>query len=413
MIDPVPVYMIIIILALMLGTYRGVYGRADRLVADDRSTFGWPASQPRHHARLAAVISGLVGIALYLTGLHFRGSEPSVIWDAGWMTVILIGCLSVTVTSLKNVKPVFQARARVELLAETGLMLLSLAALLTTFGIIGSLLFEASLFFKDVSALEFLFGTQWSPQTAIQAGSTGQSGAFGSVPVFLGTFLIALIAMVVAAPIGLMVAIYLSEYASSQTRAFAKPAIEVLAGIPTVVYGFFALITVGPAIRDFAAWLGAEAATQSALAAGLVMGVMIIPLVSSLSDDVIRAVPHNLRDASTALGATRSETLKRVVLKSAMPGIIGALLLAVSRAIGETMIVVMAAGQAANMTANPMEAVTTVTVQIVALLTGDQVFDSPRTLAAFALGLVLFTITLLLNIGALAAVNRYRMPNNE
>lgn len=411
MIDPIPVYMMVILLALMWGSYRLIFGRADRLLATDETTFGWPAAQPRHHARLGAVVCGFVGIAIFLLGWQIRPPEAGQLWDAVWILALLSGGMGVTAVSLFNVRPFFAARARVEQLAETGLMLLSLVALLTTVGIIGSLVFEASLFFRDVSIFEFLFGTQWSPQTAIRAGGAGQSGAFGSVAVFFGTFMIALIAMCVAAPVGLMVAIYLSEYASRRTRAFAKPAIEILAGIPTVVYGFFALITVGPVIRDAAAWIGLGASSQSALAAGLVMGVMIIPLVSSLSDDVIRAVPLSLRHASTSLGATPSETLRGVVLRSAMPGIVGAMLLAVSRAIGETMIVVMAAGQAANLTANPLEAVTTVTVQIVALLTGDQVFDSPRTLAAFALGLVLFVITLLLNIGALAVVHRYRTSN--
>ena len=411
MIDPIPIYMMVILLALMWGSYRLIFGRADRLYSTNETQFGWPASQPRHHARLGAVLCGLVGTVIFLVGWQLRPEQASPVWDAFWIVSLLLGAFGMTALSLYHVRPFFAARARVEKLAETGLMLLSLAALLTTIGIIGSLLFEASLFFQDVSILEFLFGTQWSPQTAIRAGGTGQSGAFGSVAVFLGTFMIALIAMCVAAPVGLMVAIYLSEYASARTRAFAKPAIEILAGIPTVVYGFFALITVGPAIREAAGWIGLNASSQSALAAGLVMGVMIIPLVSSLSDDVIRSVPLSLRHASTSLGATPSETLRGVVLRSAMPGVIGAMLLAVSRAIGETMIVVMAAGQAANLTANPFEAVTTVTVQIVALLTGDQVFDSPRTLAAFALGLVLFVITLLLNIGALAVVNRYRTSN--
>ncbi|MGB3454947.1 MAG: phosphate ABC transporter permease subunit PstC [Litorimonas sp.] len=409
--DPAPVYMLLVVAALMVGAYRVTYGRAAR-ISDDASVSallgrGFSA-QPRHHARLAAALCGLAGVGIYLAGMSLRGG-PDPVLDALWLAALIAGPGLFIVLSIRRVRPDFAARARVERLAESGLMALSLVALVTTLGIIGSLLFEALLFFREVSALEFLFGTQWSPQTAIRAGQIGQSGAFGAVPVLAGTFLITLIAMIVAAPVGLMVAIYLSEYASARTRAVAKPAIEILAGIPTVVYGFFALVTVGPAIRDGAALLGADAAAQSALAAGLVMGVMIIPLVSSLSDDVIRAVPRSLRDASTALGATRSETLRRVVFRSALPGIIGAFLLAISRAIGETMIVVMAAGRAATLTANPLESVTTVTVQIVALLTGDQVFDSPRTLAAFALGLVLFVITLLLNIAALAVVNRYRV----
>ncbi|MEL6688563.1 MAG: phosphate ABC transporter permease subunit PstC, partial [Pseudomonadota bacterium] len=244
MTDPTPFYILVILIALMWGSYRLIYARADRLVSETDHHFGWPAAQPRHHARLCAVLCGLAGILIYILGINLRGNEPTPLWDGVWILTLVAGVSAVTALSVMNVKPFFAARARVEQLAETGLMLFSLAALLTTLGIIGSLVFEASLFFRDVSVFEFLFGTQWSPQTAIRAGGTGQSGAFGSVAVFSGTFLIALIAMCVAAPVGLMVAIYLSEYASKRLRAFAKPAIEVLAGIPTVVYGFFALITV-------------------------------------------------------------------------------------------------------------------------------------------------------------------------
>jgi phosphate transport system permease protein len=406
--DPVPLYMLVIIGALMVGAYRVVYGRAARLVMPNSSGPLTSRAQPRHHARLAAALTGLLGVGVYLAGLSLRGTSPTIAMDGVWLLASIALPVLPIALSIRNVRPDFAARTHIERMASTSLMMLALVALLTTVGIVASLIFEATLFFQDVSVIEFLFGTHWSPQTEIRAGEAGQSGAFGAVPIFAGTFLITLISMVIAGPVGLMVAIYLSEYASPRTRAIAKPAIEVLAEIPTVVYGFFALISVGPAIRNAAAWFGADVATQSSLAAGLVMGVMIIPLVSSLSDDVIRAVPQSLRDGSTALGATKSETLIRVVFRSALPGIIGAFLLAISRAIGETMIVVMAAGRAANLSANPFDAVTTVTVQIVALLTGDQVFDSPRTLAAFALGLVLFVITLLLNIGALAVVNRYR-----
>jgi phosphate transport system permease protein len=243
---------------------------------------------------------------------------------------------------------------------------------------------------------------------AIRADQVGQSGAFGAVPVFAGTLLITIIAMAVAVPIGLMSAIYLSDYAGRKVRSWAKPLIEILAGIPTVVYGFFAALTVAPFIRNAGNALGLEVASESALAAGLVMGVMIIPFISSLSDDVMNAVPQSLRDGAYALGATKSETIRQVVVPAALPGIMGGVLLAVSRAIGETMIVVMAAGLTARLTANPLEAVTTVTVQIVTLLVGDQEFDSPKTLAAFALGLVLFVVTLILNIVALRIVKRYR-----
>lgn len=308
----------------------------------------------------------------------------------------------------RRVKPQLPARNKVERVIEWSLIGASTIAVFTTIGIFLSVLFEAVLFFQSVSPLEFLFGTKWSPQTAIRADQVGSSGAFGAVPLFAGTLLISSIAMLVAVPIGLMSAIYLSEYAKPKVRAVAKPLLEVLAGIPTVVYGYFAALTVGPLLRNLGVDLGLDVASESALGAGLVMGIMIIPFVSSLSDDVINAVPQAMRDGSYGLGATRSETIRQVVLPAALPGIVGGILLAVSRAIGETMIVVMAAGLAANLTANPLEAVTTVTVQIVTLLVGDQEFDSPKTLAAFALGMVLFIVTLLLNFIALHVVRRYR-----
>jgi phosphate transport system permease protein len=288
------------------------------------------------------------------------------------------------------------------------LLIASIVAVLTTIGIVMSLLFESIRFFERVSPFEFIFGTTWSPQTALRADQVGSSGTFGAIPVFAGTLLITLIAMAVAVPIGLMAAIYMAEYASPTTRAIVKPLLEILAGIPTVVYGFFAALTIGPALRNWGEAIGLNVASESALAAGLVMGVMIIPFVSSLSDDVINAVPQSLRDGSYALGATQSETIRQVILPASLHGIVGAILLAVSRAVGETMIVVMAAGLSANLTANPLEAVTTVTVQIVTLLVGDQEFDNAKTLAAFALGLVLFLVTLALNIVALHVVRKYR-----
>ncbi len=284
----------------------------------------------------------------------------------------------------------------------------STVAILITIGIIFSLIFETARFFAIVPIQDFLFGLTWSPQTAIRADQVGSGGSFGAIPLFLGTFMISAIALSIAAPMGVFSAIYLSEYAKPAHRAVIKPLLEILAGIPTVVYGFFAAIVIAPAIRGWGESVGLSIASESGLAAGLVMGIMIIPLVSSLSDDVIRAVPTSLREGSLGLGATRSETIKKVVLPAALPGIAGGLLLALSRAIGETMIVVMAAGLSANLTFNPLEAVTTVTVQIVVLLTGDQEFDSAKTLAAFALGLMLFIITLLLNIVGNWVVNRYR-----
>src|SRR5690606_33271974 len=290
------------------------------------------------------------------------------------------------------------ARNIVERAVMVAMIVSSGIAILTTIGIVLSLLFESMRFFAQVPITEFLFGLHWSPQTALRADQVGSSGSFGAVPVFAGTLLSTLIAMLVAVPIGLLSAIYMSEYATPRIRSVAKPVLEILAGIPTVVYGFFAALTVAPFFRDWGAAIGLDVSSESALAAGVVMGIMIIPFVSSLSDDVMNAVPQSLRDGSYALGATKSETIKQVIFPAALPGIVGAILLAVSRAIGETMIVVMAAGLAANLTANPFEAVTTVTVQIVTLLVGDQEFDSPKTLAAFALGLVLFLVTLALNV---------------
>ncbi|MDH5275747.1 MAG: phosphate ABC transporter permease subunit PstC, partial [Gammaproteobacteria bacterium] len=307
-----------------------------------------------------------------------------------------------------RLKPELRARNHVEMAIKVALIAASMVAILTTLGILLSVTFEAIRFFRQVPLADFLFGLSWSPQMAIRADQVGSSGAFGAVPLFAGTLLISGIALLVAVPIGLMIAIYLSEYARPALRRVVKPVLEVLAGIPTVVYGYFAALTVAPVIRQVGEALGLGVASESALGAGLVMGVMIIPFVSSLSDDVINAVPRAMREGSYGLGATKSETIKRVVLPAALPGIVGGVLLAASRAIGETMIVVMAAGLSANLTANPLESVTTVTVQIVTLLVGDQEFDSPKTLAAFALGLVLFVVTLILNIIALQVVRRYR-----
>lgn len=324
-----------------------------------------------------------------------------------WVTALTLGIAGL-VFGRSRIAPDFRARNRVENVANILLVVSSIIAVLTTVGIVLSLVFEALRFFSAVNPFEFLFGLTWSPQTAIRADQVGSSGAFGAVPLFAGTLLIAAIAMIVAVPVGLMAAVYMAEYAAPTVRAFAKPALEVLAGIPTVVYGFFAALTVAPAIRSAGESIGLEVASQSALAAGLVMGIMIIPFVSSLSDDVINAVPQSLRDGSYGLGATKSETIKRVILPAALPGIAASVILAFSRALGETMIVVMAAGLAANLTANPLAAVTTVTVHIASLLVGDQEFDSPKTLAAFALGLVLFIVTLSLNIVALRIVKKYR-----
>ena len=288
------------------------------------------------------------------------------------------------------------------------LIISSTVAIFTTIGIVASLLFEALRFFDKIPVTEFLFGLEWSPQTAIRLDQVGASGAFGALPVLAGTLLISAIAMIVATPIGLFSAIYLSEYAHSRVRSVAKPLIEILAGIPTVVYGFFAALVMAPFLRDSGALFGVSISSESALAAGSVMGIMLIPFISSISDDVITAVPQSLREGALGLGSTHGEMVRKVLLPAALPGIMGGFLLAASRAIGETMIVVMAAGLTAKLTANPFEAVTTVTVQIVTLLTGDQEFDSAKTLSAFALGLLLFIITLTLNILALRFVKKYR-----
>ncbi len=329
---------------------------------------------------------------------------------ARWMMVIVTAAIALAAgwLSLRRLSPAFRARNKVERIVRYAMIAASTIAILTTFGIVFSLLFEAIRFFARVPFFDFLFGLSWSPQTAIRADQVGSSGAFGAVPLIAGTLMITIIAMMVAVPIGLFSAIYMSEYAGPKMRGFVKPVLEILAGIPTVVYGFFAALVMAPFFRNFGADIGLTVSSESALAAGVVMGIMIIPFVSSLSDDVMNAVPQTLRDGSYALGATKSETIKQVILPAALPGIVGAVLLAVSRAIGETMIVVMAAGLTANLTANPLEAVTTFTVQIATLLVGDQEFESAKTLSAFALGLLLFTVTLALNFFALRIVQKYR-----
>ena len=335
--------------------------------------------------------------------IHLRGISRMAL-------TVLVAVLAIggVIMIRARITPQLRARNGVERVTEWLLLGCSTIAVFTTIGIVASVAFEAFRFFAIISPFDFLFGTSWSPQMAIRADQVGSSGAFGAVPLFAGTALISFIAMSIAVPIGLFSAIYLAEYAHPMFRTWAKPLLEVLAGVPTVVYGFFAALTIGPALRGWGAGIGLDVASESALAAGFVMGIMIIPFVSSLADDMISAVPQSLRDGAYALGATRSETIKQVVLRAALPGIVGGVLLAVSRAIGETMIVVMAAGLAANLTANPLEAVTTVTVQIVTLLVGDQEFNSPKTLAAFALGLVLFLVTLALNVLALHIVRKYR-----
>ena len=371
--------------------------------------------------RAFQVWPGELGEALTEEAARSARVHQTLTWG-GVLAAILAAAMG-GLFAWSQIRPKMRARNRVEGWIAGLLFACSAVAILTTVGIVFSLLWDSLRFFQAVPVTEFLFGTQWSPQIAIRADQVGSSGAFGAVPLFAGTFLIMIIAMLVAAPVGLFSAIYLSEYASALSRGVVKPVLEVLAGVPTVVYGFFAALTVGPAFREFFNGIGAMLVggpldgvgqylmlvqNQMALVAGAVMGIMLIPFVSSLSDDIINAVPQSLRDGSYAMGATKSETVKRVLLPAALPGIAGALLLAMSRAIGETMIVTMAAGLAANLTLNPLDTVTTVTVQIVTLLTGDQEFDSPKTLAAFGLGLTLFLVTLLLNIVAQRIVQTYR-----
>jgi len=360
------------------------------------------------------------------TALDAKAAEGRRIGAVGLAAVLgLSGVLALCgfLLAFPRLSKDFRARNRVEGWTNILLIACSTIAVMTTLGILLSLAWESYRFFESVPPLDFLLGTAWDPQIAMRSDQVAAEGAFGAVPLFAGTFLIMLIAMAVAAPVGLYSAIYLSEYAGPGMRATIKPLLEILAGVPTVVYGFFAALTVGPTFRAFFNWIGGflvggpmdslgqyleTVQNQMALTAGVVMGIMLIPFVSSLSDDIINAVPQTLRDGSYAMGATRSETVKRVILPAALPGVVGALMLAVSRAIGETMIVTMAAGLQAKLTANPLDTVTTVTVQIVTLLTGDQEFDSPKTLAAFGLGLTLFTVTLALNIFALGIVRKYR-----
>ncbi len=322
--------------------------------------------------------------------------------------------LAILALNISRISMTFRARDKFERLVSGVLLLCAAVAVLTTIGIVLSVVGETYRFFFDPAikgkpgVFDFLFGTEWNPQAAMRADQGDIATAYGFIPLLTGTLLITFIAMCVAGPLGLLSAIYLAEYATPRIRAFAKPILEILAGIPTVVLGFFAALTVAPLIRGWGQNIGLDVASESALAAGLVMGIMIIPFISSLSDDVINAVPQSLRDGAYALGATKSETIKQVVLPAALPGIVSAFILAISRAIGETMIVVMAAGLAANLTFNPLEAVTTITVQIKTILVGDQEFDSAKTLAAFALGFVLFFVTLILNFIALRVVQRYR-----
>ena len=352
-------------------------------------------SLPSYHGLLVAAGAMLGGLALAILSALVLGTQ-SVVTPAA----AVIGAAIAAVPLYSRSAADFRARNAFERVVLVVLVACSAVAVLTTIGIVFSVLFETMIFFRSVSPIEFLFGSHWSP--------TGTPASFGLIPLLVGTLLITVIAIAVAGPLGLLSAIYMAEYASPRLRNVLKPVLEILAGIPTVVLGFFAALTVAPLIRRTGEAIGLDVASESALAAGLVMGMMIVPLISSLSDDIINAVPQSLRDGSYAMGATKSETIKRVVLPAALPGIVSAFMLAISRAVGETMIVVMAAGLAANLSINPLDAVTTITVQIATLLVGDQEFDSPKTLSAFALGFVLFFFTLALNYIALRIVQKYR-----
>lgn len=369
-------------------------------------------SQPDQYGWFVALYTGLpvitigfVGVFLYLFGIN---AIPPFLLVSGALS---IGAIALWIF-FQKVVPLTRARDGVENFIKGMLLFASLISVMTTFGILLSIIFEALHFFQTQSITYFLFGTEWAPDTAFLEGAgradAGSAQAkFGAVPIFAGTFYITIMAMILAVPIGLLSAIYMSEYASSRARAQLKPFLEILAGIPTVVYGFFAALTIAPAVVNFFALFGIEAQYQNALSCGIIMGVMIIPFISSLSDDVISSVPQNMRNGAYALGMNKAETIRFVVLPSAMPGIIASILLAVSRALGETMIVVMAAGLRPNLTWNPLEDMTTVTVKIVESLTGDQEFNNPLTLSAFALGFVLFVVTLCINIVSVSTIRSF------
>ncbi len=423
-----PAALIVLIAALFGGRMEAALLRADTpaavqaLTAHGQDIFFDDARAMAHGGQASeTVYEGDLKTAIDDKAVQAKRLEQLIQYGA-LAAGVVVGLAGLAI-AYPRISPTFRARNRVEGWIAVLFIACAVTAILTTVGIVASLVWESWRFFQSVSPLDFLFGTDWDPQIAMRSDQYASKGAFGAVPLFAGTFLIMLIAMLVAAPIGLYSAIYLSEYARPLTRGVVKPLLEILAGVPTVVYGFFAALTVGPIFREGFNNLGAlliggpldglgiylsQVQNQMALVAGAVMGIMLIPFVSSLSDDIMNAVPQSLRDGSLAMGATRSETVKQVVLPAALPGIMAALLLAVSRAIGETMIVTMAAGLQAKTTLNPLDTVTTVTVQIVTLLTGDQEFDSPKTLSAFGLGLTLFVVTFILNVIALRIVQKYR-----
>ena len=381
-----------IFFALLVVLVVAAYFAARQRAAALRSGSAQVHSLPNYHGLLAATSALLAGLIVFIL---LSAPLPAVAPWAG-----LAAAAAAAFALFSRIAPDFRARNLFEKITLGFLVTCSGIAILTTVGIVMSVLFETGRFFTEIPALEFFTGVLWAP--------TGTPPAFGFIPLLTGTLLITVIAMCVAGPLGLLAAIYMAEYASPMVRSVFKPVLEMLTGIPTVVLGFFAALTVAPFIRNSGALLGMNISAESALAAGVVIGMLLIPVISSLSDDVINAVPQSMRDGSYAMGATKSETIKRVILPAALPGIVSAFILAVSRAMGETMIVVMAAGLAANLTANPFESVTTMTVQIAMLLVGDHEFDSAKTLAAFALGFVLFFFTLILNFIALRLVQKYK-----
>jgi phosphate transport system permease protein len=383
---------VLAIFAVTVGVYYFATQRAVTLRATGTGAFH---SLPAYHGLLAAIIALLAGAVAMIVARQLTPWSSTVLALKSAAVALAASVLPMTRIAAK-----FRARPAFESIVMALLVASSVVAILTTVGIFASVAFESLVFFREINIFSFLFGTHWAP--------TGSPPSFGFLPLLAGTFLITFIALIVATPLGLFSAIYMAEYASPRVRGIAKPLLEMLAGIPTVVLGFFAALTVAPFIRNSGQAFGLDVSSESALAAGLVMGMMIVPLISSLSDDIINAVPQSLRDGSYAMGATKSETIKRVVLPAALSGIVSAIMLAISRAVGETMIVVMAAGLAANLSFNPLEAVSTITVQIATLLVGDQEFDSAKTLSAFALGLVLFFFTLALNYIALRVVQKYR-----
>lgn len=396
---------------LLLGLIAFFLGRAK--AARVRASGTAMYAQPDQYAWFAVLATAGPAIVVSAVGafvLLLLGAEiPTPYLLAGSLVMAAVGLM----VGMRQVRPDFHARQAIERVIRWVLVTAAMISILTTFGILVSIVFEALRFFKMHGFWDFITGTVWNPGASFLAAAgraeEGATGAqFGSVPLFAGTFMITAIAMLVAIPVGLLSAIYMAEFAPSRVRTLAKPTLEVLAGIPTVVYGFFAAITVAPLIVDIAGFFGVDAAYNNAVAPGVVMGIMIIPFISSLSDDVINSVPDSMRQGSLALGMTKGETIRDVVIPAALPGIISASLLAVSRALGETMIVVMAAGMRPNLTANPFEDMTTVTVRIVAALTGDLEFESAETLSAFALGLVLFAVTLSLNLVSVLMIRRFR-----